>query len=259
MDFILLVFQNLIFGFLKVKNQILKYEGYMIKKMLFPFFVLALLPFYGQADIQTYDEVVSLGYGCQVAWQLETHGYRKIAYPFDWFHTSFDSLISFICNKGACFLEWDKICVQGAYPGDPIRLHVVDMIYGIHSYHDFTSTPAMGNYLEVKEKYDRRVQRFFELLNSKKKILFVREGFSRNQLEQLDNLLQMLYPHLSYTILGVSDNVEFIQNWKLKRIRNFYLQQNPEDWKGDFSRWKEILSHFCIKHSFNKRPPEEVW
>lgn len=231
----------------------------MIKKMLFQFFVLALLPIYAGADGNKYDEVVSLGYGCQVAWQLETHGYRKTAYPFDWFHTSFDSLIRFMQNKGDLFFAWDKISVLGPYPGDSTRLHIVDLLYGIHSYHDFIAMPAMGNHLEVKAKYDRRIKRFFELLHSDKKVLFVREGFSRAQVEQLDDFIHTLYPHLFYTILAVSDNEEFHQDWGVKRIRNFYLQQKAWDWKGDFARWKEILSHFHVKQSSKPRPPGEVW
>ncbi|WP_068469485.1 DUF1796 family putative cysteine peptidase [Candidatus Protochlamydia phocaeensis] len=231
----------------------------MIKKLCVYLFLLVITPFAARAEIQAYDEIVSLGYGCQVAWQLETNGLRKAAYPFDWFHTSFDSLMAFIQHKGEHFLEWNHIWIVEPYPGDTGRFHVVDLLYGIHSYHDFLSMPPMANYNDIKTKYDRRINRFFELLNSNKKILFVREGFTREQVEQLDLLFQTLYPTLSYTILAVSDDEAFYEDWGLERIRNFYIQQKAWNWMGDFARWKEILDQFCIKHDVSERNPEDVW
>lgn len=218
----------------------------MLKKIVVYVFLTVLVTFHARAKTPVYDEAVSLGFDCQVAWQLEANNMRKFAYPFDWVHTHFDSLINFIVNKGANFLDADKIAVIGPYPGDPSRLHVIDVVYGIISYHDFRANPPFENYWEVKAKYDRRIKRFFDLLNSNKKVLFVRYGLTRPQVEFLDGLLHFLYPTLSYTILAVNDDPEYLADWGLERVRNFYIQQTLGMWKGDSARWKEILSAFSL-------------
>lgn len=234
----------------------------MLKKKTVFLLLLCLMTFYADVKAQFYDEVVSLGslhYGCQVAWQIESNGMRKFAYPFDWFHTSLESLTGFMYNKGVNFLDLDKIAVIGPYPGDTSRMHVIDLVYGISSYHDFFSSPPLANHPQVKAKYERRIRRFFDLLNSNKRILFVRQGLSREQVEYLDCAIRSLYPHLSYTILAVNDSADYLYSWGLERIQNFYLQQIPGDWVGDFARWKEILSQFHVMPVTQRRPLDEVW
>ncbi len=231
----------------------------MIKNIFINLLLVLSIICHVEADRRPYDEVVSLGQGCQVAWQIETNNMRKYAYPFDWFITSFDSLLLFIVHKGANFLDFDKIAVGEAYPGDPSRLQVIDLVYGIQSYHDFFSMPPLGNYYEIKAKYDRRIKRFFKLLESSHKILFIREGLSKAQVEYLDYILHSLYPHLSYTILALNNSQDYLYDWGLERIRNFYLEQIPGNWMGDFVRWKEILSQFPVITPSTPRSPEERW
>lgn len=231
----------------------------MLKKYFLCLLLVLSITSYTHAKAKSYDQAVSLGYGCQVAIRLEHNGFRTLAYPFDWVHTPVDSLLKFIANKGANFLDADKIASTGAYPGDPSRLQVIDLVYGITSYHDFLTTPYFGNYLEVKAKYDRRVQRFFELLESNQKILFVRQKATRAEIEYLDEVLRSSYPRLSYTILALHDTEEYCYNWGLERVRNFYIRDIPSDWQGDGARWTEILSQFSIIPNANARSPEEVW
>lgn len=199
-----------------------------------------------RAEEKIYEEVVSLGSSCQVAWQLEAHCVRKAAYPFDWLITHSKALNAFLCRKGKGFLNWDKITVIRAYPGDPAHLEVVDQMYGLVSLHDFLANPPMENYYEVKAKYDRRLARFFELLNSNKTVLFVRQGSSCAEIKELDSLLHTLYPNLSYTILAVHNFEEYKTDWGLERVKNYFLTQIPGDWAGDFDKWGEILGRFII-------------
>jgi hypothetical protein len=208
---------------------------------------------------ETYDEVVSLGYGCQVAHQLEAHGMRKLAYPFDWFHTPFKGLLSFITYKGKNFWDINKIHIVGVYPGDPNNLEVHDLNYGIISYHDFSSSPALLNYAAVKGKYDRRTKRFFDLLNSTKKVLFVCQYYTKVQIEQLDELLRSSYPSLSFTLIAVGNTEDFKIDWHLPRIENYFMEEVFGDWRGNFPRWTEILSQYSVKHNEHLRSIEDRW
>ncbi|MBA2367945.1 MAG: hypothetical protein H0V82_02840 [Candidatus Protochlamydia sp.] len=199
------------------------------------------------SEEKPYDEAISLGNSCQVTWQLKANGFRTFAYPFDWFHTPSTGLLGFITYQGSNFFDIDKISVIGPYPGDPICLQVMDLNFGIMSYHDFTSNPPFANYWDVKLKYDRRIKRFFNLLNSNKKVLLVRLGDSRQEIECLDYLLQQNYPKLNYTILAVHETEDFKLDWGLDRIKNYYIKQIPWNWQGDVASWKAVLENFHIK------------
>lgn len=209
--------------------------------------------------LQPYDEVVSLGTKCQVAIQIEHNGIRKLAYPFDWLVSPFDSLTSFIINDGTHFLDRDKLDYKGVYPGNPPYHHVEDTHYGFIILHELLGPDAVENYTQVKTKYKRRIERLFNLLQSDKKVLFIRTSITREEAIYLDNVLHTKYPQLEYTLLALNNTEDFKTEWKLPRIRNFYLPIEPANWEGDYARWKEILSHFNVTPPKTQRPPEERW
>lgn len=229
----------------------------MLKKIYLSFFLLLFLTCRAEAKVETYDQVVGLGYSCQVAWQLEANNLRTLASPFDWFHTPFEGLLLFIYSKGEHFLDLNQIQVLGPYPGDPSKLHVIDLHYNIISYHDFTSTPPLENYNEIKTKYERRTKRFFELLMSKKKVLFVRQESTREQIEFLDYVLHRFYPNLNYTILALNNTDDYKKDWGLERVKNFHIPHQHINWQGDYERWKEVLSQFSVQQT--ARPASERW
>lgn len=235
------------------------YQVTMLRKIIYSIALFFIPLCCLQAKVEKFDEIVSLGGRCQVAWQLENNGLRKYAYPFDWFTTLFPSLISFIEHNGQNFLDLDKIQIVGAYPGDPLRLEVVDTLYGIVSYHDFLSDPFMQNYTDIKNKYDRRIERFFKLLHSKKRVLFVRQGSTKAEIEELSSFIHQLYPQLNYKILAVHDSEEYQDDWNISTITNNYLINDSQNWQGDAEGWKKILSRFQLKPRHSPRSAEEIW
>jgi hypothetical protein len=231
------------------------------KRQMF-FAILLLLLFFVSFDlkatIKKYDETVSLGTACQSAWHLEANEIRKWAYPFDWLITPFESLMIFMESRGAGFLDKDQLTIVETLHGHPSMLHVVNLAYNIHFIHDFLA-PDMFNYDAVKEKYDRRIKRFFDLLESNKKVLFIRVQISRPEAECLDNYLHTHYPNLDYTLVAVSEDSDARSDWGLERVRNFYMQQIPGNWMGNGEKWREILSQFPVREAKKKRPREEKW
>lgn len=198
-----------------------------------------------------YDEVVSLGFACQVAYQTKLNGFRTHAYPFDVLITPYESMLLFIVNKGVNFLEPSNLHVLEVLPGGV--LSVLEKGYNIQMIHDFTLNFA--NYNQVKAKYDRRIKRFFDLLASNKRVLFIRINLNYYQAIELDNILHTLYPQLPYTILALNDDEQSKQDWHLERVRNFYLRWTG-GWDGDYARWKEILNHFKLAPTASHCPSE---
>lgn len=133
---------------------------------------------------------------------------------------------------------------------------VLDTTYNIQLLHDFYAPNYLQNYFEVKAKYDRRIKRFFDLMLSNKKILFVRLGLTREQTEHIDYIIHALYPSLNYTLLVLNSDEQYTHDadWGLERVRNFYLRQTfPYFWSGDTLAWTEILSQFPVLPSIFPR------
>lgn len=203
---------------------------------------------FAKQESKPYEVVVSLGNMCQVAHQLDVNLLRNVAYPFDWVIIPFPSLYFFIANEGQHFLQPDRLVFFDNHPDalGEVKSFVKEMNYQIEFLHDFALSPDfMKDYNEIKEKYDRRVLRFFELLKSTKKILFVRRGITYKEAVSLDKLLRKKYPHLDYTILALDNTEEIKKEWGLKRVKNYYLRElEPWSWVGDPWAWNEILQRF---------------
>jgi hypothetical protein len=130
-------------------------------------------------------EFVSLGSDCSVAYQLNLHKLRTSAYPFDWVRCNdFNTTVDCIENNFEHFFDQTdlrSIPSNGTHPYmrddqfDINRhgLRVVNKKNNIRFYHDFLHN-LTEEYDDVRKKYDRRIKRFFETLEGKKRIVFVR-------------------------------------------------------------------------------------
>lgn len=214
-------------------------------KCILPIFLFSIYSFLIIAFVpDQYDEAISLGPNCQPAHQLRLNNLRCRAYPFDYNITPFNGLLKFLTWRGVNFLDFDKIVPIDS--GEAVVIQ--DLTYEITAVHDFLSlNQFFTEYEQFKAKYDRRVKRFFEVLDSNKRILFVRKYMIYEEAVLLDHILRVYYPHLSYTILALGHTEEAKNDWQLERVRNFYLRElEPFFWAGDDVAWKEILDQFRV-------------
>lgn len=127
-----------------------------------------------------FEHVISLGYFCSVAIELENVGLREKSYPFDW-------LIS----------EWHGVehCMKNGFSGflDRESLHQSlhnPMMYkntrlGIMFFHDFDQYASFDQQIQkVEEKYQRRIQAFYAA--SAQPTLFVRYVKSEEEAKYLE-------------------------------------------------------------------------
>lgn len=106
--------------------------------------------------MKKFKNVVSLGFNCHVAKDLERLGYRNASYPFDWLISDFKDVLSSIENGFSEWLELDNI------EQDEEHKNVYhDRGTGFDFYHDFFPDKSIEQqYPSVKEKYCRRIERF---------------------------------------------------------------------------------------------------
>jgi hypothetical protein len=237
----------------------------MLKKFIIFFIVCCSFFIHAEESNQRkFDIAIGLGGRCQVAYNLQKNGLRQQAFPFDWLITPFEGLIRFLAYQGRGFTNKENFLFHITAYNVPTA--VMDTMYGFCLLHDFDYSLIDGiptvkrfhevevrNYDEIKFKYDRRIKRFFEVLNSDKKVLLVRLGITYHQAVFLDEFIHSHYPNLDYLILAVDDSEEIKTDWGLTRVKNVYAQQVTY-WQGREDVWKAILDRF--EFSFERELPE---
>ncbi|GMU19638.1 MAG: hypothetical protein AMXMBFR12_08300 [Candidatus Babeliales bacterium] len=197
-----------------------------------------------QAVSQPYYPIISLGINCQVAYQLRIHGLRYEAYPFDWIICPFDALIALIENKFKDFLAPEYlqlICTEN-------EKYILNNLYGIKFLHDFKLNPNfMDDYEKVRSTYERRIHRFYQKLSEPCRALVIRRKISKEQANQLKQVLQKQFPLADFLILAVDNSHEIKEDWNIAHVKNCYLPITPgQDWKGDSALWTELFTHLNL-------------
>ena len=195
--------------------------------------------------------VVPIGVHCSAAAALRRLNIREMAFPFDWMVSGFINLYNCFNEDFKHFLE--KNSLRPRYDNQAI----VDY-YGFEFPHDFPTTqnliskenagdgqvaqslihPNFKDYADaVKSKYDRRIERLYQILNSSEKVFFIRHfGMDRNQAISFRDLILKKFPKLDFLLVVVNPVQMQEVNWNLNKIRNYYLDDrqawnNPAEWE----------------------------
>lgn len=155
---------------------------------------------------ELYKQVISLGFFCSVAMELERSNLRSMSGPFDWIITSLDGMMDVIQDRFKDFLNPDYIEQDKRYP-----YIFRNMKYGIDFYHDFSVEESFEKQLpRVRQKYERRIRSFYEAI--KEPTLFVRYIQDQNEYnrfcEEYASILEIFKQynqHNSLCLIGNSD------------------------------------------------------
>lgn len=188
---------------------------------------------------QPYDAIINLGGDCQPAYQMYMHGVRYYALPFDKLITPFPALQKLLENKFDRFLVAEHLALHGVDKDKHIR----DTQYDVRLLHDFQlNEDFLKEYADIKNTYDRRVARFFDLIATSKKPLFIRKNITREEAAMLVASLKTLCNHANFTLLVLDGAEEFKKDWSMPNVKNRHLRQpTPYVWKGDSEVWKDVL------------------
>lgn len=108
--------------------------------------------------MKKYHHYISLGFFYSVALELERIGLRSTSSPFDWCISNFEGVIEAINNRFVDFFNYDYL-----FQSDKEHQNYLNTKYNIWFYHDFDKYHTLESQLqEVKQKYDRRINRFYE-------------------------------------------------------------------------------------------------
>lgn len=125
---------------------------------------------------KTYDLIYSIGYACASTAYLKMHFLRSFSGPFDWTtNTDFASHLDIILNDFKDFMNKEDFVSHTNWQGEQDRCDVyinkkTNMVFP----HDFLlDVPFDEIFPLVKEKYERRIARFYKKIQESEKVLLV--------------------------------------------------------------------------------------
>ena len=145
--------------------------------------------------MKKFKNVISLGFFCSPAMELERIGLRKSSYPFDWLIApSFKTVINLITENFNGFLDYEQFYQLKKHPS-----YYRNQLCGIDFYHDFSVYKSFDKqYDPFKKKYERRISRFYKDITEP--TLFIRyvssddAEFINSEQEKIDGILKGYNP-----------------------------------------------------------------
>jgi hypothetical protein len=194
----------------------------------------------------SYDAVFSLGNVCLGAIQLKKFNLRPFAGVLDWVSSySLPDVKRLLQNRFSGFMELPNLKVLG-YATD-LDLLVLDEAYSIYFNHDFktdkNTVSHLAAYTEVKEKYNRRVGRFLEKLDTSQRILFIRTEGTLEEVKELESILSGMVKN-DFRLLVVNHtkvNGMIEKNWDLEKVSVVELPDD-EKWDANDHYWESIFN-----------------
>lgn len=191
-------------------------------------------------EFRTPHTIISLGRSCSAALHIREFKLSQEAFPFDWLVTPFDSLYSLLLYDFQDFFSKNNLEQRGTKPSS---IPVYETKYGTLHIHDFLIGSSIDEQYDlIKEKYMRRIRRFRMILNSGRLVYFVRTDISKGQAYKLVTYISKTWPHLTYVLVAVGDQLEHKNDWNMDNVRNFYVSpklstfQKTTEWQSIFKK-----------------------
>lgn len=213
--------------------------------------------------MHTYDIIYSIGEDCGCAGNLKKHSLRLCSGPFDWLtNAPFEKRTEIILNDFVGFINFEdfhKLSKDSNRVNDNNNDYYQNKRTGFYFYHDF---PAECDFAQVfpivKNKYERRIQRFLDVLKSDKKVLLV--WFSKTTatpddiiLEQTSRICKKFNKIIDFLIIENNhiDTDEIIKVNLAENVVKYSISTDTsiEKYKtnGNPKTIKKVLCHYGLK------------
>ena len=167
-----------------------------------------------------YNNIISLGYFCSTAMEIERLGLRSASYPFDWIVSEdFENVINLIENNFEGFLKKENLIY------DKFNFKYIDKETKIAFFHDFSEKNDFdSDFEQVKCKYARRIERFYNTI--KQPTLLIRYISDQNEY----NYIAENYNNISELFKTYNSNNEivFVSNDTIRPKSVKVYKVNPD-------------------------------
>lgn len=173
-------------------------------------------------------EYISLGSDCSIAYQLSRVGLRHNAYPFDWVISN-SGVINCISDDFSGWMDIISIKsikkqishIEEDWNEEKHNMFRVTNRYKITFLHDFTEKYTEEEFIAIKEKYKKRIERFNNVMKDNtihKKLIRIGD-INYNKLEKIFH--EKGYVNYSIHIIPMINSID----WK----------KDEFDWSSYFS------------------------
>ncbi len=223
-----------------------------------------------------YDEIIPLGFDCGMCFAVKSLFVRQHSYPFDWGRVveskddlGFRRKIELLCTNFRDFINESDLCIVDDNHKDENEpnMSVSNMFNGMHFAHDFPKGKTIAeSYPFVKEKYDRRIKRLINLINSGKKICFCfYTSFAelpKSEIIYSTDIFYKVFPNAKVDFLilqnreSVADNIICEELSNSVRCVFFYdeIHESGIGFKNGLTKLEQMLNVFADitnkKHAF---------
>ena len=144
--------------------------------------------------------------------------------PFDWCISEFESIYKALETDFQDYIKKENLKVFEIVKIGKHRI-IRDVAYKIIYPHDFSlDDELLHDYEDIRDKYYRRINRFYRALSLGEKVYFFRTNITKEETKKLNTLIEKKFPQLNYTLVVVNDTQNFKKKWKIKNVRNFFVQ-----------------------------------
>ena len=163
-----------------------------------------------------FDLIFSLGEDCACTSYLRRFNLQEYSYPFDWLtNADFFTRVDLLINDFKGFLEKENLAIIAYSYQKTINKHTddyKDTKTDFYFYHDFdTKIPFDKAFALVKAKYQRRIARLYQQIQSAQDILIC--WWSRDKHQDIDKV-QEFYERLSQKFSGKNISMLLIESGK---------------------------------------------
>lgn len=196
--------------------------------------------------MKKYKYIVSLGHFCSPAMEFDKINKRQFSLPFDWLITpALSTVMELIQNEFPDFLNAEYL-----FQFQNAAQCYKNTKTNISFYHDFSAFKSLDSQMgEVTQKYNRRIQRFYDII--KEPTLFLRYITQRDIPYILQN-----YDAILKTLQGFhpQNHIIFVTHFDNRfhdrpEIPVYYVEKNPDDTVcRDFLCANEELKQYILKN-----------
>jgi hypothetical protein len=193
-------------------------------------------------------EIVSLGSSCSIAYQLQKHNYRISSYPFDWIKVNkleniitclknnFEDFIPNIAEQEGKLTNKYPFIEDDIYENNDIMTKIVRNKYNMDFVHDFRE----NNYMQVIEKYKRRINKFMD--NKNKIYVRLEENPKKLKIEEIEKLLE-IHGDIKLHIILSNPNKEKLDILKYKNPSIIFIEDNTkfDNWQRNNFDWNNFF------------------
>jgi hypothetical protein len=187
--------------------------------------------------MKNYDEIISLGTQCNPGLSLRELNLKKETYPFDWVRSNSKIIYDILLNGKDKYITFDEFTSDDYYTKhlDSIDFKKFPNSH-INSYGQYFTHYIKITSIELINKFNNYFKRFFNILNSNKKVLFI-HSHEEYIYHKINNIIEDRYPDLIFEIINIDIDNTF-ENYKniinLNMKYNLPISDNSETHKPKY-------------------------